>query len=264
MINTLTIESGKINFIRTGPRSGNTVVLLHPMGMDLTLWGDQILALKTKFDVIALDLPGHGFSGRLEGEHSFENLATVIVSFIENISVEAFHLVGISYGGMIAQEVAIRNPDLVLSLTLIATACTFPDSVRQILRDRAEFTRNKGIVALAPLSLARWFTPEFSAERPDVIDRITKLLYLQDAFDHATIWDTVASLDSESRLGELSLPALIIVGDKDASTPIASAEVMAKALKSNNIQIVKNAAHFPMLEKPELVNNLLLTFFDSL
>jgi 3-oxoadipate enol-lactonase len=259
----IAIESGNINFIQTGHK-GQTVVMLHPIGMDLTLWGDQIDALKDKYDVIALDIPGHGLSGKLDGEHSFDNIAAVIGNFIAGLITPPIHLVGISFGGMIAQEIAIKRPDLIRSLALIGTACTFDDPVRQVLKERADFVRTNGIIALAPLSLARWFTPEFSVSRPDVIDRITKLLYLQDAFYHGSMWDVVSSLDTRSRLMELFVPAMVIVGDKDTSTPLAAAQVLAVALKTDKLHIIDDSAHFTILEAPEAVNNLLLAFFESL
>lgn len=265
MKNIIVNESGKINYIRTGPRGGTPIVMLHPVGMDLTLWDNQIAALQKYHDVIALDLPGHGLTGQIEGEHSFYNFSIVVSNFIDSLSLATpVHLVGTSFGGMVAQEVAVNRPDLVRSLALIGTACTFLEAGREILRERAEFVRNNDMVALAPLSLARWFTPEFSAARPDIIDRITKLLYIQDAFYHGSMWDIVSSLDTQSRLMELSIPALIVVGDKDTSTPLSAAQVLAESLKTDNIHIINNSSHLTILDSPEAVNELLLGFFASI
>lgn len=263
MKTTTLTKSDKIHHIRTGPRGGTPVVMLHPVGMDLTLWEHQIGALRKQHDVIALDFPGHGFSRQIEGERSFYNFSMVVSDFIDGLACGPVHLVGTSFGGMVAQEVAVHRPDLVRSLALIGTACTFEDNVRQILRERAEFVRSNGMVALAPLSLVRWFTPEFSAARPDIIDRITKLLYIQDANYHGSMWDVVSALDTQSGLMKLSIPAIIIVGDKDTSTPLSSAEILAKSLKTDNLHIIKDSSHLTILEAPEAINELLIGFFES-
>ena len=253
-----------LNSIRTGPRGGTPVVLLHAVGTDLTMWGQQIEALHKSHDVIALDLPGHGLSDELIGEPSFTKFASAVAQLIESLAAGPAHLVGISFGGMVAQTVALAHPALVRSLSLIGTACTFAAPGRAALRERASFTRREGMRALAPLSLARWFTPEFSQRRPDVLDGISKLLYRQDAAFHAALWDLISTLDTLAGLQASTLPAQVIVGAEDTSTPTAAAYLLAEALRTTNMQVIPGSAHFTNLEAPKAVNDLLLRFLASL
>lgn len=232
--------------------------------MDLTLWGPQIEALQAAYDVVAVDLPGHGLSGQLAGEPSFSTFALVLAQLIEALAAGPVHLVGISFGGMVAQTVALERPALVRSLSLIGTACTFPELGRAALRERAQFVREEGMKAVAPLSLARWFTPEFSELRPDVLDWVRKVLYQQEAVFHAALWDVISTLDTQFRLPNLRLPALIIVGAADTSTPVSAAHALAEALGTANVHVVPYASHFTNLEAPAAVNDLLRHFFGSL
>ncbi|RYE22360.1 MAG: alpha/beta fold hydrolase [Sphingobacteriaceae bacterium] len=253
-----------INTIRTGPRGGTPVVLVHAVGMDLNLWRPQIEALHKDYDVIAFDIPGHGLSDRLQGELSFAKFSAVLVQIIESLEAGPVNLVGISFGGMIIQTLALERPELVNSLTLIGTACTFSDAVRVILKERAQFIRKEGMKGIAPLSLARWLTPEFSARRPDIVDWITKTLYQQDALVHADLWDIISTMDTVSHLKKLSIPALVIVGEKDTSTPPSAANLLAQALKTTNLHSIPNTSHFTTLEAVEIFNDLLMNFFNSL
>lgn len=253
-----------LNFIQTGPVNTDPVVFLHAVGTDLTMWGQQIEAVQKRHHVITYDLPGHGLSGKLTCEPTFENFANIISQAIERLDCGPVNLVGISFGGMIAQTIAIQRLDLVKSLSLIGTACTFTDVVRTALRQRAQYVRTEGMQAIAPLSLARWFTAEFALRRPDVLDGIKKMLYQQDRNFHADLWDTISTLETEIKLQNLSIPAIIIVGEEDTSTPIASAAGLAQALKTNNLHLIPGTTHLTNLEAPEIVNNLLLSFYNSI
>ncbi len=263
MKNALAWGDSNINMIRTGPRGATPVVLVHAVGMDLTLWGQQIELLQKTYDVVALDLPGHGLSEKIDGELSFTKFAAVLSRVIEGLECGPVHLVGLSFGGMVIQTVAIERPELVRSLSLIGTASTFTDAVRAALRERAMFVRREGMRAVAPLSLARWFTPGFSKRRPDVLDRVKKTLYRQDQSYHAAIWEIISELNTEHQLHELSLPVQVIVGEDDFSTPVSSAQILAEALGTKRLHIVPGSSHFTNLEAPEIVNDLLLSFFNS-
>ncbi|RZJ57978.1 MAG: alpha/beta fold hydrolase [Hymenobacter sp.] len=168
----------------------------------------QIAALCPTHDVVALDLLGHGLSGQLAGELSFRRFAVAVAQLIEDLGAGPVHLVGISCGSMVAQTVAVEHPALVCSLALIGAACTFTEAGRQALRARANFVRHEGLVALAPLSLARWFTSAFSQRRPDVLDRVTKLLGQQEPAYHAALWELIATLDTQAGLAPLGRPWL--------------------------------------------------------
>ncbi|WP_158795614.1 alpha/beta fold hydrolase [Pedobacter sp. L105] len=252
-----------IHKVRTGPRGGTPVVLVHAVGLDLTLWGSQIAALQQDYDVVALDLPGHGLSEQLPGELSFTKFAAVLIRLITDLNAGPVHLAGISFGGMVIQTAALERPDLVRSLTLIGTSCTFPEPVRTALKERARFVRNEGIRALAPVSLARWFTPGFAERRPDVIDLITKILIRQEPLFHASMWDMISTLDNLEGLKQISVPAMVIVGEEDTSTPVLTAEMLSEALHTEHIHVVPNASHLVVLEAPEIINDLLLGFFAS-
>ena len=252
-----------LNSVRTGPRGGAPVVFVHAVGLDLTMWGAQLEALRANHDVIAFDLPGHGLSDDLTGEATFTKFAAAVAQVIEAAGAGPAHVVGISFGGMVAQVAALEYPALVRSLSLIGTACTFAEPGRAALRDRARFVGEKGMRALAPLSLARWFTPEFSQHRPDVLDGITKILYRQEATFHAALWALIATLDTQAGLQAAALPAQIIVGAEDTSTPLTAAHTLAAALQTTAVHVVPGSAHLTNLEAPQIVNDLLLGFLAS-
>src|ERR1700744_6367212 len=128
-------DSG-IHSVRTGKRGAPLVVLVHAVGVDLTYWGDQIEMLQASFDVVAYDLPGHGGSAKPAKGFGFADAVATLTKVIEDAAAGPAHIVGLSVGGMIAQNLALARPELVPSLALIDTISTFPAAVRTALLDR--------------------------------------------------------------------------------------------------------------------------------
>jgi len=161
----------RLNWVQTSTDRPETVVLIHAVGHDLTYWDRQIEALQADYNVVAFDLPGHGRSAGEPADWSFDYAAATVAGLVERVSSKPVHLVGLSFGGMIAQVTALARPDLLRSLTLIGTASKFPEDVRKGMRSRAQTVRTQGMSAVLESSLARWFTEETRLRRPDIIGR---------------------------------------------------------------------------------------------
>lgn len=253
----------EINFVRTGPRGGRPLVFLHPVGLDLTWWGSQIEEFGSDHDVIALDMPGHGLSGKLSGPPTFDLMSEVVQAVLENLDAGPVHLVGVSVGGMIAQKFALRRPELVQSLTLVATLCTFPDEARVALRGRASAARMQGMIRIAELSNERWFPSSFRKRRPDIIDRATKCLLSQDAEFHASMWDMIAGLDLASTISAIRCPTLVVAGTEDGNAPVAAAKRISDLIAGASLEEMSGVGHFPPFESPAAFNALLRRFLAN-
>jgi 3-oxoadipate enol-lactonase len=250
--------------VRTSADRPETVVLVHAVGHDLTYWDRQIEALRREYNVVAFDLPGHGRSSCASEDWSFDYAAAMVATLIEEVSAKPVHLVGISFGGMIAQVTTLARPDLVCSLTLIGTASHFSDEVRNGMRSRAETVRTEGMAAVVQSSLERWFTPETRTQRPDIIDRVTKTLLADDPATHAAIWDVISKLDIHTRLGEIRCPTLILVGERDPSTPPSVARGLSEAIRGAKMKVISDASHIVTVEASTAVNDALEAFLNAL
>ena len=252
-----------LNWVRTGTHHAETVVMIHAVGYDLTYWDRQIEALSGRYNVVAFDLPGHGLSRGEPEEWNFPWAARTIADLIEEASKTPVHLVGISFGGMLAQTVTLARPDLVRSLTLIGTAAGFAEPVRAGMRARAQTVRAEGMAVVLQSSLERWFTAETRERRPDLIDRVSKTILADNPAIHAAIWDIVAEFDVEARLGEIACPVLILVGAQDPSTPPAAASVLAAGVRQSQMKVLEGS-HILTVEAPDAVNREVLEFLGRL
>ncbi len=253
----------RLNVVQTSTDRPETVVLIHAVGYDLTYWDRQIEALREEYNVVAFDLPGHGGSPGAPENWSFDHAATIVAELIEETSPRPVHLVGISFGGMIAQCTTLARPDLVRSLTLIGSASHFPEEVQRGMRARAQTVRAGGMAAVVQSSLERWFTSETRMQRPDIIGRVTKTLLADDPVTHAAIWDVIATLDIHGRLPEIQCPTLILVGERDPSTPPSVARELSRAILGAEMVIIPDASHIVTVEAPTAVNEALKAFLKQ-
>lgn len=258
------VPAPSINLVRTGPRGRVPVVLVHPVGLDLTYWSAQIEALCDEHDVVAYDLPGHGASPGRPADWTLDQAALVLAGVVRSTGEGGAHLVGLSVGGMISQALALAQPALVHSLTLIDTAAAFADEGRAGMRARAGMARDGGMRAVLPSTLQRWFTLGTVARRPDLIDRVTKTLLADDPLIHAAMWDMISALDLVAQLHRVSCPTLILVGEHDPSSPPAAAQVLQENIVGARMHVIPDASHMAPLEKPDVINSLLKNFLRDL
>ncbi len=254
---------GAINVAATEGSGGPPLMLLHPVGLDLTWWGPQFEAFGGDRQVVAFDMPGHGLSSELDDSPTFEVMARAVEGVVGALGGRPVDLVGVSVGGMIAQTFALRRPDLVRSLGLIATLCTFPDEVRQALRERARVAREEGMARIAELSNERWFTPGFRARRPDMMERTRRSLLQQPREFHAAMWEMIADLELEAEIRSIASPTLVATGMRDVNAPPAAAERIVKAVPGASLQLMPDLGHFPPFEAPDAFNSMLRGFLTG-
>ncbi len=258
------ISSRFINFVRTGPRGRAPVVLVHPVGLDLSYWGEQIEALCDDHDVIAFDLPGHGRTPGSPADWTLAKSADMLAQVIRSTGAESAHVVGLSVGGMISQALALAQPILVRSLSLIDTAATFSEEGRAGMRKRAKMASEEGMQAVVPSTIQRWFTPETVARRPDIIDRVSKTLLADDPLVHAAMWNMISTLNLVSHLPRVSCPTLVLVGELDPSSPPSAARVLQESIMGAQMHVIPNTSHMAPLEKPDVVNGYLTDFLKNI
>jgi len=251
-----------INQVRTGPRGRAPVVLVHPVGLDLSYWDRQIEALCDVHDVVAFDLPGHGSSPGMPADWTLDQAADALAQVVRGTGSAGAHLVGLSVGGMISQALTLAQPGLVRSLTLIDTAAAFSEDGRAGMRARAGMARSGGMAAVLPSTLQRWFMPETMVRRPDLIDRVSKTLLADDPLVHAAMWDMISALDLVSQLHRILCPTLILVGEHDPSSPPAAARVLQQSIRGAEMHVIPDTSHMAPLEKPGVINGHLQAFLD--
>lgn len=240
---------------------GPAVLLLHPVGLDLTWWELQVDALRPVFQVIRLDFRGHGESEVAPFPYTLADFANDAHALIGALGIGPVHVVGLSLGGMVAQVLALEYPEDARSLVLAATACTLPAEARPAMRARGEAAEQGGMAAVVKPALERWFTPGFLGT--PLVARCRERLLANDVGAWAATWRAIADLDTLLRLGEISVPTLVTTGDADLSTPVPAARVIADHVRGAILRVMAGAPHMAPFERPDLFNPVVIEFLRS-
>jgi pimeloyl-ACP methyl ester carboxylesterase len=235
---------------------GEPLVLVHGYTGDISDWEHQIPRFASTHRVLVMDHRGHGRSGAPvdRGSYTVERMASDIEALIAGLGLRRYHLVGHSLGGMVAQEIALRSGERLLSLTLEGTSDDFAIGraapVRELFEGRRRLAETQGMQAVANLP-APPRPPHHPRERfAHEQARLARMSV--DGFVGG--WQALCDWPgTRGRAHAIRTPTLVIHGALDAVV-IPGARRLAEAIPGARLEIVPEAGHSPQLERPELFN----------
>lgn len=245
---------------------GPVVVLSHALGCDTSMWDGVGAALKGRYTVLRHDHRGHGKSEAIPGPYTIDLLADDVADLIRAHGAGPAHFVGLSMGGMTAQSLAARHPQLLKSITIANAAMHYDDAARAMWAARVKTVLEQGVAAIADGAMQRWFTPEFRADEAGGGKQRVAALRLQlektDAAAYAASCEAVANIDFRTSNGTIQCPTLVIAGTRDEATPVAMSEAICKSIPGAQLKTLP-AAHLSAVEQPAAFVGLLECFFES-
>jgi 3-oxoadipate enol-lactonase len=235
---------------RNGKRPRHTVVLSHALGCDASMW--DALANQLAFDcrVIVYDHRGHGSSDAPAGPYGIADLADDAARLLRELDTGPVVWIGLSMGGMVGQELALRHPGLVAALLLANSTSGYPEAARAVWQQRIDTVREQGIEAIADAVMARYFHERFRAEHPAVVARFRQRLATTDAEGYAGCCAAVGSVDTMARLQHIAVPVLVIAGELDQGTPVDMARTLADGIPGARLEVLADASHLSAIEQP--------------
>lgn len=238
----------------SGPPGAPAVLLIHSLGSSLEIWEAQARALSAGSFVIRYDLRGHGLSAASPGPITLEDLAADALALLDALGIAEAHVGGISIGGMIAQQIALTAPARVRSLMLLDTSMQQPPP--QLWIDRAAQVKAGGLATVVDGTLDRWLTPAYAAT---AAGRGLRTLFLRTSVEgYVRAVEVLAATDLRHKTPGLPHRALVLVGELDPSTPLASSVALAEALPASRLVVIPGARHIPLGEFADQVNAALL------
>jgi pimeloyl-ACP methyl ester carboxylesterase len=243
----------------TGPEP---VLFISGLGADHRVWDALVPEFAGKYRCLQFDNRGVGKTDKPRGRYSTELLAQDASALLTAIDIPRAHVIGISMGGAIAQELAIHHPEKVGSLILISTWAKADTFRRELGECRLRAAKAGNRDAFWREHLLWCFTHDFYEEHRATVNAARTFLAktVQPAYALARQTEAVINHDALNRLHRIQAPTLVVVGDEDISTPVRFSRVIHEKIKGAKLTVLKGAAHSLTTEKPRLFVDTALKF----
>jgi 3-oxoadipate enol-lactonase len=259
-VTNIDVRDRKLNYVRTG--SGEPLLLIQGMSATHLAWGRPFSSLlEESFDCIAFDNRGMGLSDPAREPFTIAEMAGDALGLLDALGVERAHVLGISMGGMIAQELALAEPERVRSLTLGCTYCggegsqlMDPDDFQGLAEAMASGDRGRVHRAMWELNLS----PAFREDE----GRYAKFTEMANALParRETIGfqlQAISAHDTSARLPDLKPPTLVIHGTEDRVLGVANGRMIAPLIPGAKLEILEGIGHMFWWEQPERAAGLI-------
>jgi pimeloyl-ACP methyl ester carboxylesterase len=243
----------QLSYERTG--AGEPLLMIMGMSGTALHWGEPFLEeCRWDFEVIAYDHRGIGASSRLEGPVTIVQMAQDAAALLEALGIGGAHVLGISMGGMIAQELALARPDLVRTLTLGCTYCGGPGSARTP-REVAQRLSEAMMSGDRALALRVAWEVNVSSAMADDQEAYTRFLAIAEERSVAlgVIMRQMRAIeghDTSGRLPRLTVPTLVIHGTEDQLLPVQNGRLIASLIPGAGLELLEDVGHLFFWERP--------------
>lgn len=266
---TIKINNADIYYEDSAPNDIQKPVMVFAHGLlwNTRMYDKQVAHFEDTYRCIAFDFRGQGQSQVTKSGYDMETLTEDTLGLLDTLGIKKCHFIGLSMGGFIAQRIALKRPELLLSLTLLETSAD-PEDPKNIpqYRKLVKAIRWLGIKRVSNKVMPIMFGSTFLADKSRQSERKQWLTMLQGNRKGGVIKATTGVIErigTYEQLGNISMPTLIIVGDEDAATPYAKSERMHFAIKGSKLAIIKGAGHTATVEQPDQVNRVISQFLEE-
>jgi 3-oxoadipate enol-lactonase len=241
-----------------GPEEAPAIVFLNSLGSDLRMWDPQVEALRSSFRIVRHDNRGHGASDAPRSPYSIELLGGDVVSLLDTLEIERFHLCGVSMGGLVALWLAATHPERIERAVFASTAIKIGS--KDFWDERVRAVEAGGMEAIRETVIQRFLTSSFREVNPRMARKVEATLESTPPHGYVASCLAVRDADLAGTVGSIRAPSLIIAGAEDVATPPSDAEKLHERIAGSELVVLDDASHLCNLEQPERFNHLVLEF----
>ncbi|WP_307790500.1 alpha/beta fold hydrolase [Streptomyces actuosus] len=241
-----------------GPEEAPVLILGPSLGTTWHMWDRQVPQLAQHWRVLRFDLPGHG-GAPAHPAASVGELTARLLATLDSLGVQRFGYAGCAFGGAVGIELALRHPERLASLVLIAASARF--GTAEEFQQRGMIVRTSGLDPIARTAPDRWFTGGFAAAQPAITDWAVQMVRTTDPGCYIAACDALAAFDVRAELGRVGAPTLVLAGSEDQASGPVEARSLVAGIPDARLAVVPGASHLVPVEQPAAVTELLVTHF---
>jgi len=251
------LDHCKLHYELEGASGSPVLVLCHSLGADLSLWDAQVALFVRRFRLLRYDLRGHGRSSVSSEPTTMQALASDVIALADAVSTNRFSFCGISIGGMIGLELALRYPGRLNALVIANTAARIGTSESWEMRIRT--VQAHGMQSVVEPALERWFTPEFRSSHSNIVEHFGQVLANTAPAGYLKACEAIRDADLRSSISEIQTPALVIAGSEDSATTVEDAQFLVHKMASSIYREMRTA-HLSNVEGSEEFSDAVFSF----
>lgn len=261
-----TVNNHILKYNEEGPFTAPVIIFIHGFPLNKSMWNPQMEAFKNEYRVIAYDIRGHGKSEPGEMDFSMNLFAIDLIHLMDAFYIQKAILCGLSMGGYIALNAIENYPNRFSALVLCDTNCMAdPASVIDNRLQTIRELQDEGPEKYADESLQKLFAPDSFTKHVYEVESVRKMIVKTPV--HSII-NTLRALltrnESCSKLHEIKIPVLVMVGGQDTITPPSKAQLIHEKTPHSILEIIPDAGHLSNLENPTVFNEKLRKFLYSI
>ncbi|MFN0299626.1 MAG: alpha/beta fold hydrolase [Burkholderiales bacterium] len=237
------------------------VIFVHGLSSDHTIWAKQVLAFAQDRPVITVDVRGHGRSDKPEGNvYEITDHTADLLGLVHHLGYSKVHIVGVSMGGMIAQQMALREPERLQSISLVCSSCEPPREGATLEWRLEMFDKSPTLEGYYAPVFQRALAAHVAQEHRDYLYQLA--IHNPRALQRAGMIATF-SYRARDAMGAIRVPTLVVGGAHDGSIPPRLSEELAAAIPNAKLMILPDSGHCPYVEAPESLNRALKSFIEG-
>lgn len=237
-----------LNCCLSGNPDGVPLVFINSLGTDWRIWDEVVPHFEAHFRIVRYDKRGHGLSDCPPAPYSIRDHAQDLVGLLDALALATAVLIGISVGGMIAQDVAAAWPDRVQKLVLCDTAAKI--GTAEMWNTRISTLRTEGMEALADAILSRWFASGFQNQNPAAYQGYRHMLTRSPMTGYTGTCEAIRDAALTAATRTIQTPTLVLCGAEDSATPPELVRGLAALLPNARYAEIPQAGHLPCVEQP--------------
>lgn len=262
---SININDLTVSYTDEGPDDAPVIIFIHGFPFNKTMWTNQISVFSEIYRVVAYDVRGHGKSETGAADFSIELFVKDLIIAMDTLQIDKAILCGLSMGGYIALNAIENYPERFDGLILCDTNCTADtQEVQEKRLNTIESIKQNGVEKFADELIGNLLAPQTLVNQNEVVAAVREMI-VKTSPDSLYKTLTAFTWRSEtcSKLHEIKVPVLIIVGKEDKITPPEAARLMHEKIHDSVLSIIEHAGHLSNLENPDQFNSQLSGFLAS-